>query len=111
MYGYLYITEQFAALEWLKSTPVYQKSQLYYWLQESKNSHTEIDYILQDQQHDHPARNKNREKILKHDMRKLAIAISLHVNVTTVLSRPLLVPCLKLSYLRELPFFLYSGQL
>lgn len=53
--------------------------------------------------------DNNERKLLKHE--KLAITISLHADVTIVLSLPLLVPCLKLLYLGKLPFFSYSGQL
>lgn len=53
--------------------------------------------------------DNNERKLLKHE--KLAITISLHADVTIVLSLPLLVPCLKLLYLGEFPFFSYSGQL
>ena len=53
--------------------------------------------------------DNNERKLLKHE--KLAITITLHADVSFVLSLPLLVPCLKLLYLGKLPFFSYSGQL
>lgn len=56
------IAEQFAALELLKAAPVYQKSQLYYWQRENKNSNAEIDYLLQDQQYIIPLEIKSGTK-------------------------------------------------
>jgi uncharacterized protein len=41
------IAELFVGLELLKTTPCYQKSELFYWHREAKNSNAEIDYVIQ----------------------------------------------------------------
>lgn len=62
------IAEQFAALELLKAAPAYQKSQLYYWQRESKNSNAEVDYILQQDQHIIPLEIKSGTKGSMHSL-------------------------------------------
>jgi predicted AAA+ superfamily ATPase len=44
------IAEQFVGLEFLKSASCYEQKQLYYWQREAKNSHAEVDYIIQNRQ-------------------------------------------------------------
>lgn len=62
------IAEQFAALELIKAAPAYQKSQLYYWQRESKNSNAEVDYILQQDQHIIPLEIKSGTKGSMHSL-------------------------------------------
>ena len=45
------ITELFVGLELIKNTSCYEKTDLYYWQREAKNSQAEIDYIIQKQEH------------------------------------------------------------
>ncbi len=41
------IAELYVGLELLKSVSCYEQTQLYYWQREEKNSHAEVDYIVQ----------------------------------------------------------------
>ena len=41
------IAEMFAGLELIKSTSSYTQQQLYYWQRDKRNSHAEIDYVIQ----------------------------------------------------------------
>ncbi|MDR2475778.1 MAG: AAA family ATPase [Bacteroidales bacterium] len=41
------IAELYVGLELLKATSPYEMAQLYYWQREEKNSHAEVDYVLQ----------------------------------------------------------------
>jgi predicted AAA+ superfamily ATPase len=41
------IAELFVGLELIKNTSCYEKTDLYYWQREAKNSQAEIDYIIQ----------------------------------------------------------------
>ena len=43
------IAELFAGLELIKNTSCYEKTTLYYWQRESKNSQAEVDYVIQKQ--------------------------------------------------------------
>jgi predicted AAA+ superfamily ATPase len=41
------IAELYAGLELLKATSPYEMAQLYYWQRDEKNSHAEVDYVIQ----------------------------------------------------------------
>jgi len=41
------IAELFVGLELLKSSPCYERTGLYYWHREAKNSQAEVDYVIQ----------------------------------------------------------------
>ena len=41
------IAELFVGLELLKSNDVYEKTALYYWHREAKNSQAEVDFVIQ----------------------------------------------------------------
>jgi len=43
------IAELFVGLELIKNTSCYEKTALYYWQRESKNSQAEVDYVIQKQ--------------------------------------------------------------
>lgn len=43
------IAELFVGLELIKNTSCYEKTTLYYWQRESKNSQAEVDYVIQKQ--------------------------------------------------------------
>jgi predicted AAA+ superfamily ATPase len=43
------IAELFVGLELLKSNDAYEKTALYYWHREAKNSQSEVDYVIQNQ--------------------------------------------------------------
>lgn len=43
------IAELFVGLELIKNTSCYEKTHLYYWQRESKNSQAEVDYVIQKQ--------------------------------------------------------------
>jgi len=40
------VAEMFAGLEWIKYHSPYQKTELYYWHREARNSNAEIDYLF-----------------------------------------------------------------
>jgi predicted AAA+ superfamily ATPase len=44
------IAELFVGLELLKSSPCYERTGLYYWHREAKNSQAEVDYVIQNQE-------------------------------------------------------------
>lgn len=48
------IAELFVGLELLKSNDSYERTALYYWHREAKNSQAEVDYVIQNQEHIFP---------------------------------------------------------
>lgn len=52
------IAELFVGLELLKSNDAYERTALYYWHREAKNSQAEVDYVIQNQEHIFPVEVK-----------------------------------------------------
>jgi predicted AAA+ superfamily ATPase len=52
------IAELFVGLELLKSNDAYERTALYYWHREAKNSQAEVDYVIQNQEYIFPVEVK-----------------------------------------------------
>jgi predicted AAA+ superfamily ATPase len=53
------IAELYVGLEFLKAASCYEQTQLFYWQREEKNSHAEVDYLIQQKQNIVPVEVKS----------------------------------------------------